>query len=127
MNTKDMTVISVLMAFEIGTNVLEIPGLSFIKIYFMASLVYVISERPNKILVFLVVLRSLNLVFSVLQNFPYYLSLSQSIIVMYGLKVDPWTVIWIVMCFLPFIQIIQIKGAQITIRRLKIRERIGGI
>lgn len=127
MNSRDLISISLLFSFEAFIHLIGNPILKFIKIYFQAIVLFGFTFNPGKSLLFLLLFDTSTTIIDMMIRHTYFISLIQGLIALYPitLVIDPWRMFGYMLIWIPFAKITALYSARFTVKRLKLRERVG--
>ena len=130
MKTRGLLSVSLLMSFELLFQVLNNPILKFIKIYFQAIIIFLFTVESGKAILFLFLLDSSTHILDMMYHYGFYISFFEIVIKYFQNfqiyeNLNAWDLFLFCLIFIPFTKITALYGARSTIKRLKIKERIG--
>lgn len=131
MNSRDLISISLLFSFEAFIQLIGNPILKFIKIYFQAIVLFGFTFNPGKSLLFLLLFDTSTTIIDMMINHGFYIPMLGGLLKIYQIefglliKLDPWRLFSFMLMWVPFAKITALYSARFTVKRLKLRERVG--
>ena len=127
MNCKDLTLLALIMALDLGISLLGNPVLNYIKIYLEASLIFMVTSNSGMKLFYLLIFDSTREILKMIRGYPLYISAFEYLLQSYPppIAISPDQLFLQILIWTPFMKLLAIQSARLTVRRLKIRERLG--
>ena len=127
MNCKDLTLLALIMALDLGLSLLGNPVLNYIKIYLEASLIFMVTSNSGMKLFYLLIFDCSREILMIMIRYPFYISILENLLEAHPPKIaiSPDQIFLQILIWTPFMKLLAIQSARLTVRRLKIRERLG--
>lgn len=126
MKPREITLLSLMFCLDILTQVTGLKVIaSYILVYVIAFLVFIYLPDPTKFLLLVLIFETSIKILEMMMSYWYWIAMIEAICRMYGIVMRPDKVFLMTLIFIPFQNITQLYLARHTVRKLRLRERVG--